>query len=70
MLTTTRRSADSVFSAPDSQFMHAHPARKRFGQNFLVDPHYVAKIVDAIDPRRGDNAAATISSRSVRARPR
>jgi 16S rRNA (adenine1518-N6/adenine1519-N6)-dimethyltransferase len=35
--------------------MHGHTARKRFGQNFLADPHYVAKIVDAIDPRPGDN---------------
>jgi 16S rRNA (adenine1518-N6/adenine1519-N6)-dimethyltransferase len=32
-----------------------HVARKRFGQNFLVDPHYVARIVDAVAPRRGDN---------------
>jgi len=30
-----------------------HTARKRFGQNFLVDPHYIARIVDAIDPRPG-----------------
>ena len=29
-----------------------HAARKRFGQNFLVDPHYVARIVDAIAPQR------------------
>ncbi len=35
--------------------MHGHTARKRFGQNFLADAHYVAKIVDAIDPRPGDN---------------
>ena len=35
--------------------MHGHRARKRFGQNFLVDSHYVAKIVDAVDPRPGDN---------------
>ena len=35
--------------------MHGHIARKRFGQNFLVDAHYVAKIVDAIDPHPGDN---------------
>ena len=32
-----------------------HVARKRFGQNFLADPHYVARIVDAVSPRRGDN---------------
>src|SRR5690242_18422289 len=35
--------------------MHGHSPRKRFGQNFLADPHYVGKIVDAIDPRPGDN---------------
>ena len=35
--------------------MHGHTARKRFGQNFLADPHYVARIVDAIEPRPGDN---------------
>jgi 16S rRNA (adenine1518-N6/adenine1519-N6)-dimethyltransferase len=35
--------------------LHGHSARKRFGQNFLVDAHYVAKIVDAIDPQPGDN---------------
>ena len=35
--------------------MRGHTARKRFGQNFLVDAHYVARIVDAIDPQPGDN---------------
>ena len=35
--------------------MHGHTARKRFGQNFLVDAHYVTKIVDAIEPQPGDN---------------
>ena len=35
--------------------MKGHVARKRFGQNFLVDPHYVARIVDAIAPEPGDN---------------
>jgi len=35
--------------------MQGHQARKRFGQNFLVDAHYVAKIVDAVAPRPGDN---------------
>jgi len=33
----------------------AHVPRRRFGQNFLVDPHYVARIVDAVDPRAGEN---------------
>jgi 16S rRNA (adenine1518-N6/adenine1519-N6)-dimethyltransferase len=35
--------------------MERHRARKRFGQNFLVEAHYVAKIVDAVAPRPGDN---------------
>jgi 16S rRNA (adenine1518-N6/adenine1519-N6)-dimethyltransferase len=35
--------------------MPVHQARKRFGQNFLVDPHYIAKIVDAVAPQPGDN---------------
>ena len=32
-----------------------HVARKRFGQNFLADIHYVEKIVAAIAPTAGDN---------------
>jgi 16S rRNA (adenine1518-N6/adenine1519-N6)-dimethyltransferase len=32
-----------------------HVARRRFGQNFLVDAHYIDRIVDAVDPRPGDN---------------
>jgi 16S rRNA (adenine1518-N6/adenine1519-N6)-dimethyltransferase len=35
--------------------MLGHPSRKRFGQNFLADPHYIAKIITAIGPRPGDN---------------
>ena len=35
--------------------MHGHQPRRRFGQNFLVDTHYVARIIAAVDPRRGDN---------------
>jgi 16S rRNA (adenine1518-N6/adenine1519-N6)-dimethyltransferase len=31
-----------------------HVARKRFGQNFLVSPGIIRKIVDAIAPRAGD----------------
>ena len=34
--------------------MHGHQPRKRFGQNFLADPQYVARIIDAIAPRPGD----------------
>ncbi len=32
-----------------------HIARRRFGQNFLADPHYIARIIAAIAPRPGDN---------------
>jgi len=32
-----------------------HRARKRFGQNFLVDPQIIANIVAAISPRPEDN---------------
>jgi 16S rRNA (adenine1518-N6/adenine1519-N6)-dimethyltransferase len=28
-----------------------HRARKRFGQNFLVDPSCIQRIVDAVDPQ-------------------
>lgn len=31
----------------------SHRPRKRFGQNFLVDSHYVTRIVDAVAPERG-----------------
>ena len=32
-----------------------HQPRKRFGQNFLVDPHYIERIVAAIEPKAADN---------------
>ena len=32
-----------------------HPPRKRFGQNFLVDRHYVDRIIAAVDPAPDDN---------------
>ncbi len=35
--------------------MLGHPSRKRFGQNFLTDPHYVARIITAIAPQPGDS---------------
>jgi len=31
-----------------------HQARKRFGQNFLVDAHYLERIVTAVAPKPGD----------------
>ncbi len=35
--------------------MNRHVPRRRFGQNFLADPHYVRRIVDAVAPAPGDN---------------
>jgi len=35
--------------------MQDHAPRKRFGQHFLVDRHYVARIVNAVDPAPGDS---------------
>jgi 16S rRNA (adenine1518-N6/adenine1519-N6)-dimethyltransferase len=35
--------------------MQGHPPRKRFGQHFLADRHYAARIVDVVDPAPGDN---------------
>jgi len=34
--------------------MQGHQPRKRFGQNFLADSHYVRRIVDAIAPHAGE----------------
>ena len=36
------------------QKLAGHHARKRFGQNFLNDPHWIGRIVDSIDPKPGD----------------
>jgi 16S rRNA (adenine1518-N6/adenine1519-N6)-dimethyltransferase len=33
----------------------SHPPRKRFGQNFLVDRHYIDRIIAAVDPAPDDN---------------
>ena len=35
--------------------MQGHQPRKRFGQHFLADAHYVARIVAAIAPKPADN---------------
>jgi 16S rRNA (adenine1518-N6/adenine1519-N6)-dimethyltransferase len=35
--------------------IRSHPVRKRFGQNFLVDRHYIDRIVAAVDPQLDDN---------------
>src|SRR5689334_16414996 len=49
-------SPSSSRSAPAREArMHGHSPRKRFGQHFLADPHYVSRIVAAVAPARGDN---------------
>lgn len=32
-----------------------HQAKKRFGQNFLIDEHIIERIVDSINPQRDDS---------------
>ena len=39
---------------PAGRTVDGHVARKRFGQNFLADPHYLARIADAVAPRPGE----------------
>ena len=41
--------------ARDKTAVAGHAARKRFGQNFLVDADVIRRIVDAIAPRADDN---------------
>ena len=36
------------------QWLEGHRARKRFGQNFLHDRHWIERIARSIDPRPGD----------------
>jgi len=38
----------------DENGHQGHRARKRFGQNFLVSPGVIRKIIDAVNPRDGD----------------
>ncbi len=35
-------------------WLEGHHARKRFGQNFLHDQHWIGRIVHSIDPKPGD----------------
>jgi len=46
-----------------------HRPRKRFSQNFLVDRHYIARIVDAIAPRAGDRLVEIGPGRGALTRP-
>ena len=36
------------------QWLEGHHARKRFGQNFLHDRHWIERIARSIDPKPGD----------------
>ena len=36
------------------QGLEGHKARKRFGQNFLHDAHWIGRIARAVDPRPGE----------------
>lgn len=49
--------------------MQGHQPRKRFGQNFLVDSHYIARIVDAIAPRLGDRLVEIGPGQAALTRP-
>lgn len=46
-----------------------HRSRKRFSQNFLVDRHYIERIVAAIDPKRGDRLVEIGPGRGALTRP-
>jgi 16S rRNA (adenine1518-N6/adenine1519-N6)-dimethyltransferase len=47
---------------------HQRP-RKRFSQNFLVDRHYIGRIVAAIGPKRGDRLVEIGPGRGALTRP-
>ena len=48
--------------------MH-YPPRKRFSQNFLVDRHHIRRIVDAIQPQRGERLVEIGPGRGALTRP-
>ena len=49
--------------------MEKHQPRRRFGQNFLVDPHYIARIVDAVAPQPGDRLVEIGPGQAALTRP-
>ena len=49
--------------------MLQHRPRKRFSQNFLVDRHYITRIVDAIGPERGDRLVEVGPGRGALTQP-
>ena len=53
---TARPSARAAFESNTvkQEWLEGHHARKRFGQNFLHDRHWIGRIVSAIDPKPGD----------------
>jgi len=51
-----RSSSTGCRSAPKrAETTQGHVARKRFGQHFLVDRHYIERIIASLDPRPDDN---------------
>ena len=44
----------------------SHQARKRFGQNFLVDDQIVNRIVSTISPKKSDNIVEIGPGKGVR----
>jgi 16S rRNA (adenine1518-N6/adenine1519-N6)-dimethyltransferase len=49
--------------------LEKHRPRRRFGQNFLVDPHCIARIVAAIAPQPGDNLVEIGPGQAALTRP-
>lgn len=49
--------------------LHQHRPRKRFSQNFLVDRHYIGRIIDTIGPRREDRLVEIGPGRGALTRP-
>jgi 16S rRNA (adenine1518-N6/adenine1519-N6)-dimethyltransferase len=45
----------SLRTAEQGASAGGHVARRRFGQHFLVDRHYIERIIAALDPQLGDN---------------
>jgi 16S rRNA (adenine1518-N6/adenine1519-N6)-dimethyltransferase len=48
-------SRNALRAARPVKRVQGHTARKRFGQNFLADAHYVTRIIDAVAPAPGEN---------------
>jgi 16S rRNA (adenine1518-N6/adenine1519-N6)-dimethyltransferase len=46
--------SDDAISGP-ADGVNTHTARKRFGQNFLHDPHVIQRIIDCLNPGHDDH---------------